>query len=586
MEAFPSQEQLSALLSTLHKELSAAMLHRFLPVSLLLILASAALCMPQGVCGEWVEAEGLKGRRVYALVATRGGVFAATDQGVYRSSDGGSTWHSTGLRTSTYALASTGEGVLLAGTESGVYRSNDYGETWTLIGLKGKRVNALASSDTVIYAGTSEAVYVTPEGATWKPAGLYGNVISLAVQPGNPKVVYAGTAGWGKEPGDLYYSTDGGASWERCWFSNLTSLVTILSFTPLPLLVGVPLIGCVTLRYEVTSILVNPRDPREMYAGTRLVFTCLSLPLIPLEVGGIERSNDSGSSWDLVGVGSLFEFKPVYALALSPNYEWLLVGTREGVFLSTDKANTWFKLSPENVTVLAVAADAEGRIYAGGEYGLAIFRHKVSAASLSVGVSMGERGSLRVSGMLASGDIRLPRKSVRILLNGSEAAVCRTNSTGWYNCTVTLGTGDGSTLNITAYFPGDFCYLHASAQRVLHYVSARTPYSSVEGEGWYDEGSYATIKLTATEVDEGLVTYRFEGWEGLEAGDTVAERGQVRVLVDKPRSLVAVWRADYTRVYALCVFVVTGLLLAIVAIILIIKEARRARTQVETLETL
>jgi hypothetical protein len=66
----------------------------------------------------------------------------------------------------------------------------------------------------------------------------------------------------------------------------------------------------------------------------------------------------------------------------------------------------------------------------------------------------------------------------------------------------------------------------------------------------------------------------------LEAGDTVAERGQVKVLVDKPRSLVAVWRADYTRVYALCVFVVTGLLLAIVAIILIIKEARRARTQV------
>ena len=93
--------------------------------------------------------------------------------------------------------------------------------------------------------------------------------------------------------------------------------------------------------------------------------------------------------------------------------------------------------------------------------------------------------------------------------------------------------------------------------RVQHYVGVATGHSSVEGEGWYDEGSYATVKLATTDVDSGLVVYRFERWEGLEAGDVVVERGLVRVLADKPRELVAVWSADYTRAYLLL-----GLLLA------------------------
>jgi hypothetical protein len=107
--------------------------------------------------------------------------------------------------------------------------------------------------------------------------------------------------------------------------------------------------------------------------------------------------------------------------------------------------------------------------------------------------------------------------------------------------------------------------------RVQHYVRVITEHSSAEGEGWYDDGSYATVKLTATDVDAGLVTYRFERWEGLEAGDVVVERGIVKVLVNKPRSLVAVWREDYTRAYLLL-----GLLLAAVAAAFTVKAKKRA----------
>ena len=108
--------------------------------------------------------------------------------------------------------------------------------------------------------------------------------------------------------------------------------------------------------------------------------------------------------------------------------------------------------------------------------------------------------------------------------------------------------------------------------RVQHYVRVITDRSSAEGEGWYDDGGYATVKLAATDVDAGLVTYHFEKWEGLEPGDVIAERGTVKVLVNKPRSLVAVWRKDYTRVYLLL-----GLLLATVAVAVFAVKARSAR---------
>jgi len=117
----------------------------------------------------------------------------------------------------------------------------------------------------------------------------------------------------------------------------------------------------------------------------------------------------------------------------------------------------------------------------------------------------------------------------------------------------TTGIREGNTVT----WRGQAVNSYSIKFKVQYYLAASSPYGTVEGEGWYDNGSYATVKLTVTDVDAGLVTYRFERWEGLEPGDVVVERGTVKVLVNKPRSLVAVWREDYTRAYLLL-----GLLLA------------------------
>ncbi len=77
----------------------------------------------------------LPGSRITALAASGQWVWAGTNDGLWRSSDGGATWSAanTGLSTRCVrALALCAADVLLAGTEPAeVFSSRDGGETWT-----------------------------------------------------------------------------------------------------------------------------------------------------------------------------------------------------------------------------------------------------------------------------------------------------------------------------------------------------------------------------------------------------------------------------------------------------------------------
>jgi hypothetical protein len=119
---------------------------------------------------------------------------------------------------------------------------------------------------------------------------------------------------------------------------------------------------------------------------------------------------------------------------------------------------------------------------------------------------------------------------------------------GWYEGNLLLSSN--SSISFVVDRPRSF----EARWRVQHYVAVSTPYSAAEGEGWYDEGSRAVVKLRETEVYTApLIRQVFDYWEGLEPGDRVVEPGVVEVSVDKPRALVAVWRADYSQLAVLLV---------------------------------
>jgi photosystem II stability/assembly factor-like uncharacterized protein len=204
-------------------------------------------------------------------------VYAGTDRGVFKSVDGGVHWTPTSLEDGAgeVAVSPSQPSVLYAGSPNTVYRSGDGGETWhqTDIYFDYDRIEALAvdpnDPDRVYLAAEVNGVHITEDGGdTWRwvvgspwatsivvdptdPATLYAGAVcfecdlfpkngvfkstdrgetwtqmnvglpeeasvsSVAVDPSDPQIVYAG----GNDPGGhtdrfgVYRSTDGGSSW-------------------------------------------------------------------------------------------------------------------------------------------------------------------------------------------------------------------------------------------------------------------------------------------------------------------------------------------------------------------------------------
>src|SRR5262249_38845525 len=132
---------------------------------------------------------------------------------------------------------------------------------------------ALTTCPNVTMAQNSEPP--TPEWGGIGPDS--GNIEALAIDPQNPKTLYAGT------PGGLFKSTDGAATWR---LSNY----------------GLPTPN--TPGSTVTSLAIDPRTPSTIYAGVRGISIdgCSGQCNIPVS-GGIFKITDSGATWSAIKVG-------------------------------------------------------------------------------------------------------------------------------------------------------------------------------------------------------------------------------------------------------------------------------------------
>jgi len=173
------------------------------------------------------------------VVDSTGAVFVASDAGLFRSLDSGDSWTIVPLWMPVASLAfDPASHTLYAGGPDwfpqGVSSSADGGETWTDTGLPlSLPVASLAVSHSVIYAGTSNGVFKNV-GGNWTPASpdIHEWVTSVAVDPSNPDVAYAGTSS------ALFFTTSGGATWST------------------------------TLPYPVYSVVVAPSNPSIVYVAT------------------------------------------------------------------------------------------------------------------------------------------------------------------------------------------------------------------------------------------------------------------------------------------------------------------------------
>ena len=236
--------------------------------------------------------------------------FGATGGGVWKTINAGLTWQnvSDGFfeagSIGAIDVAQSDPNVIYVGTGSacprgnispgvGVYKSTDAGKTWTHVGLRDAgqvgRVRIHPTNPDLVYLavlgnifGPSEArgVYRSRDGGRSWDKVLYINdgtgVVDLAMDPGNPRVLYA--AAWtvrrqpwtidsGSKDGGIFKSTDGGDTWKK-----------LEGGLPTDVLVG---------RIGIT---VSPANPDRVWAQVEAADN----------KGGVYRSDDAGKTWQRV----------------------------------------------------------------------------------------------------------------------------------------------------------------------------------------------------------------------------------------------------------------------------------------------
>lgn len=204
---------------------------------------------------QWTT-NGPSGRSVFALAVDPKmptTVYAGTDQGVFKSIDSGGSWNRTSLeagQVKTLVIDPVNPAVLYAGTTQGMFKSVDGGINWQARN-QGLRITTFAIhtiaidplTPTTIYTITADRIFKSLNGGTnWGEISANledGDVITFAIDPQNPQILYAGTTKvvpvpfFGtRDAGGIFRSADGGGTWTRTSLPIAPALLTIAPQSP------------------------------------------------------------------------------------------------------------------------------------------------------------------------------------------------------------------------------------------------------------------------------------------------------------------------------------------------------------------
>jgi photosystem II stability/assembly factor-like uncharacterized protein len=159
-----------------------------------------------------------------------------------------------------------------------------------------------------LHAGTDAGVYRWDERtARWQAISTQlGDVWAIAHAPENPRTLFAGT-----RPAALYRSVDDGVTWSELATPGIAKFSDI-NMGPT----------------RVTQILFDPFTPDTLWAT--------------VEIGGIYRSTDAGTTWRLLTEGLVSADVHGIAVARTPaGTVRVLATTNRGLHISEDQGETW-----------------------------------------------------------------------------------------------------------------------------------------------------------------------------------------------------------------------------------------------------
>ncbi len=234
---------------------------------------------------------------------------AVASGGIWKSINAGTTWTPIFDDQASYSIgclatdpgnpnviwAGTGEdvGTRHVGFGDGIYRTDDGGKTWQNMGLR----NSEHIARIIVSAEDSDVVYVAAQGPLWSKGGDRG----------------------------FFKTTDGGKSWKKTLGDDEWT--------------------------GVTDIVVDPRDPKRIYAATWQRHRNVAAYMGGGPKSGIYRSDDGGETWKKLSEGLPAGSMGKIGLAISfqrPDVVYAVIELNRrqgGLYRSTDRGNSWEKRS-------------------------------------------------------------------------------------------------------------------------------------------------------------------------------------------------------------------------------------------------
>lgn len=302
--------------------------------------------------------------------------------GVYKSTDGGTTWTAslTGVSCWDIAVNPQNDLDLYVASNSGILATSNSGGTWGTLTTNTPAPDVISldpSNPKNLYVGTFyNGVYVSKDGGSTWSQSIAGNatyITGFVIDPASPSSIYVSSITWG-----VLASANGGSTWTdantgignvginemlmggdgaiyigangagiyKSIDQGVTWSVMDNGITSAPGLTGI----------TVYALAEDPATATTLFAGT---------------VDGLFKTVDGGSNWTLLNNGITDPY--TMSVAIDPeNTATVYAGTQsKGVFKSVDAGTSWSSINSgiTDIDILSLAVNPANSmiVYAGGQ---------------------------------------------------------------------------------------------------------------------------------------------------------------------------------------------------------------------------